>query len=271
MDKNFVNNNPNIAVVSEQKPNIDESNDEMEHLSKHFDSFQTLLEAIPAPLFFKDENGFYIACNNTFIDFLGLEKEQIIGHNVDHVLENKTKSIRHNGTCGNTYTPEEQQSPDLKAIISEGAPINAFVHQEKLLKEDGSYGGIVAAIVNAAGRDETTQVLHENEVRFRELVSMLPQAVFETDTSGRILFHNKAFAEAFDLPPPKLSKASIFLIFLRSETENGQKPTFIGGCTVPMSALNTGGANRTDRTFPRWFTPILSVEKKEKPPDCEAS
>ncbi len=42
----------------------------------------TLLDTLPLPVFYKDKEGKYIGCNKSFIDFLGISKEKIIGKSV---------------------------------------------------------------------------------------------------------------------------------------------------------------------------------------------
>ncbi|HKZ18166.1 MAG TPA: PAS domain-containing protein, partial [Geobacteraceae bacterium] len=40
---------------------------------------QTVINAIPAPIFFKDDAGVYLGCNEAFEKFIGLSRAQIIG------------------------------------------------------------------------------------------------------------------------------------------------------------------------------------------------
>ena len=45
-------------------------------------SLKMLLDAISAPIFYKDANGIYLGCNVAFERYLGLSREQIIGKSV---------------------------------------------------------------------------------------------------------------------------------------------------------------------------------------------
>jgi len=45
------------------------------------DLIQKLLESIEEPTFIKNEKGVYIACNNAFENYLGIDKNKIIGKN----------------------------------------------------------------------------------------------------------------------------------------------------------------------------------------------
>ena len=72
-----------------------------------------LIEAIPSPLFFKDEQGRYVGCNKAFEAFLGSPRDAIIGrtvfdlsppdlaqryHAADQALLDNTKEKNHEGT-----------------------------------------------------------------------------------------------------------------------------------------------------------------------------
>src|SRR5512144_1894072 len=46
---------------------------------------QALLDAIPAPIFFKDANGVYRGCNAAFERFLGRSRAEIVGRTVEGV------------------------------------------------------------------------------------------------------------------------------------------------------------------------------------------
>lgn len=43
---------------------------------------QTLMDAIPAPIFYKDSDLIYRGCNTAFLDFIGLPRDQVLGKSV---------------------------------------------------------------------------------------------------------------------------------------------------------------------------------------------
>ncbi len=64
-----------IAKISENKLM-------QERLYATYNMMNTLLEAIPAPIFYKDINGKYLGCNKYFERFIGLSRDKIIGRTV---------------------------------------------------------------------------------------------------------------------------------------------------------------------------------------------
>jgi PAS domain S-box-containing protein len=58
-------------------------------------------------------------------------------------------------------------------------------------------GDVVAIYEDVTEQKRAEEALRENEKKFRELTDLLPQTVYEVDTSGRITFANRFAFEAF--------------------------------------------------------------------------
>jgi len=56
---------------------------------------QTVLDATPTPLFYKDQNGIYQGCNQAFTEFLGKSSAEIIGHTVYDIVPQKQADFYH--------------------------------------------------------------------------------------------------------------------------------------------------------------------------------
>lgn len=56
---------------------------------------QTLIDTIPNPIFYKDENGIYKHCNLAFAEYLGLKREEIIGHTVYDISPKDLAAVYH--------------------------------------------------------------------------------------------------------------------------------------------------------------------------------
>src|SRR5450756_672555 len=61
--------------------------------SKNF--LATLLESIPAPVFYKDINGRYLGFNRAFEDFFGKTEDELIGKSVFDINPVKLATIYH--------------------------------------------------------------------------------------------------------------------------------------------------------------------------------
>ena len=65
---------------------LEEAKKESDNSAKLFRNqllfLQTLLDAIPNPIFYKDSNRLFLGCNSTFESFVGMRSEEIIGKSV---------------------------------------------------------------------------------------------------------------------------------------------------------------------------------------------
>ena len=66
-----------------------------EELTEQSHLLQTIVDALPAPLFYKDARGIYLGCNRAFEDSLGQPRDRIIGHTVYEVAPADLAEIYH--------------------------------------------------------------------------------------------------------------------------------------------------------------------------------
>jgi len=56
---------------------------------------ENLIEAIPAPIFYKDENGIYLGCNRLYEAYSGLSRHALIGKSVFEVWPEDLARVYH--------------------------------------------------------------------------------------------------------------------------------------------------------------------------------
>jgi PAS domain S-box-containing protein len=56
-------------------------------LAAQLNFLSTLLNEIPCPVYFKDPNGIYLGCNRAFEEFVARPKNQVVGMQVQHLLD----------------------------------------------------------------------------------------------------------------------------------------------------------------------------------------
>ncbi|MCA1074536.1 diguanylate cyclase [Clostridium bowmanii] len=97
---------------------------------------QTLIDTIPNPIFYKDHNGVYTHCNIAFTEYLGLKREDIIGHTVYDISSKEFAAVYHKA--------------DMDLMKSKGEQ----VYETKVKYADGSIHDILftkAANVSKSG------------------------------------------------------------------------------------------------------------------------
>lgn len=113
--------------------------------------FQTLLETIPAPIFFKDAQGLYLGCNGAFVDQLGRPREEIVGRTVHQIAPRELADI---------YLQQDQElfdNPGIQVYESRLPHADGSLHDVIFRKAtfrgaDGRVGGLVGVIFDITDR-----------------------------------------------------------------------------------------------------------------------
>jgi two-component system, cell cycle sensor histidine kinase and response regulator CckA len=134
-DGSFFTGNLHFQVIRNEDGSVQRLEGFVEDISKrkaaeralleNLEFLQTLLEAIPNPVFYKDRQGRYLGCNQAFEDFLGLPKSRIIGKTDSDLVPDR---IVH-----------ERQRQDDELFDSLGVQI----YEETVTRPDGSDRDVV--------------------------------------------------------------------------------------------------------------------------------
>ncbi|MEH6442655.1 MAG: diguanylate cyclase [Oceanospirillaceae bacterium] len=116
-----------------------------ESLVKQEHLLQAVINAVPAPIFYKDSQGCYLGCNDAFEEFTGLSKSQLIGKTVFDLLDLELATI---------YAAAD------KALLEDTSP---QIYEAQVKYADGSLHDVIfhKAIFNAklAGIDGLVGVM----------------------------------------------------------------------------------------------------------------
>jgi PAS domain S-box-containing protein len=139
--------------------------------------------------------------NEPFLLLLHKSREEVIGSNIEYVslaeisAQNLMKSIA-------TAIREKQMLEDLAVCNGTTRFFKARILET--LFDDGSPGFMVM-LIDLTEHKRLDEQLQASERRFRDLVNLLPQPVFEADASGTLLFANQQAYRTFGYTPEELS------------------------------------------------------------------
>jgi len=146
---------------------------------------ETLLDAIPTPVFYKDMNGNYLGCNELFASrVLGLPKESIVGHSMrdfedrvprkfaDLYEKYDLKLLREN----------ESQHYEAKVRCAKRGEIRDFLITKALYYDTaGKRAGIVGIMQDITERKKAEEVLQKNEERYQLAAEQTGQIIYDYD------------------------------------------------------------------------------------------
>lgn len=146
--------------------------------------FQTMLDAIPTPIFFKDLEGTYLGCNTALCRVLGREKEEIVGRNVFDI-------VPHSRACGcaeedlaaaRTGRP---RSYERSLTYPDGSRHEVVFNKAPFFTPDGGVGGVVGIVHDITERKRAEERIQQ--LAFHDILTSLPNRALLRDRIGQMI------------------------------------------------------------------------------------
>ncbi|GGF65384.1 hypothetical protein GCM10011332_19350 [Terasakiella brassicae] len=157
-----------------------------EALQQQAEFLQTVIDAVPTPIYYKDREGRYIGCNTAMADFIETPKSDIIGKKATELYES-VLAERVSRLDDTLYAQGGHSLEELSFTRSDGTH-HLLLHKARF-QEPGGAMGLVGAVV-----DITDRKLYENELRLAQTVfETTSEAIVVTDAHNRIQAVNPSF------------------------------------------------------------------------------
>ncbi|MBF8983690.1 diguanylate cyclase [Lutibacter sp. B2] len=162
----------NLSVVLHKMQNHLE--DLIKEIKENHNFLQILIETIPNPIFYKDENGMYKHCNEKFINYLGLKRDDVIDHSVYDVVQKELAAVYYKADT-ELMKSRGTKAYEAKVQYADGSYHDVIFNKASYIDEDNNIKGVVGVMV-----DITEQKLyHEKMVK----LSKLKEAMLEVSHS----------------------------------------------------------------------------------------
>lgn len=144
-----------------------------------------------------------VAGQDGYFKYLNPEWEKTLGYSLEELLAKPIFDFVH---------PDDHE-PTRKEIEKQSNGMSTLLFENRYLCKDGSYktlewratpsisGNLYAIARDISERKRVDQMLRESENQFRQLVDLLPVAVYSCDNSGVILHYNQAAVELWGVEP----------------------------------------------------------------------
>lgn len=151
---------------------------------------QTLINAIPAPVYYKDADGIYLGCNEAYADFHGRSRAQIIGRTLADILgPERSAPILRDDEKVLAGEPPQAYASTMKD--DNGETRHILVNKAPLFTASGAVMGLVGVVM-----DVTAQQRVEAERRkLLRAIEQTPISIVITDPGGRIEYVNPYFCQ----------------------------------------------------------------------------
>ncbi|WP_287880690.1 EAL domain-containing protein [Aquitalea sp.] len=117
-----------------------------------------LIDTIPNPVFYKDEAGRYIGCNIAFEQFIGKQREQLVGLSVFD-MSPPDLAERYHAADQKLFDVGGTQVYEAQVEYADGVRRDVMFYKATFDKADGSLGGLVGLILDISERKRMEQAI----------------------------------------------------------------------------------------------------------------
>ena len=170
--------------------------------------FETLLEAIPSPIFYKDTDGRYMGCNRAFEETIGKPREVIVGRTVHDVAPRDMADAFSQKDRALIRNPGVQQ---YEAAISDadGRLRDVVFYKATFTNGHGAVAGLVGVMLDVTDLRRMENALADSERRYRNLFEKAPIGVFYSTVGGKFIQTNPHLARMLGYDSPMELKAAV--------------------------------------------------------------
>ncbi len=191
--------------VHERERHVEAQARTMDELACQLSLTQSIIDALPDPVFYKGPDARFIGFNVAYEKAFGVDRRELIGKRVQD-LEFLPADDRE------TYRKEDELAiresrriaHELTYEFADGATHHTLYTVTGFKGTSGEPGGLVGVIVDLTDLKQTEAALRDREEVLRTVLDCVPLGVAAYDEHRRLQIWNEAYAEILGLPPGAL-------------------------------------------------------------------
>jgi PAS domain S-box-containing protein len=155
----------------------------------------TILNAIPVPLFYKDTDGRYIGFNKSYEEFYGKTQQELVGKSVFDIAPVDLAEVYHAKDLELFHNPGAQVY-DSQVKDARGAVHDVVFHKSTFSDPQGGVLGLIGVILDITERKRAEEALRQSEEKFAKVFNYAPVLITLTSfDEGTFLDVNDKFCE----------------------------------------------------------------------------
>ncbi len=182
----------------------------------------SLLKAIPLAIFFKDKEGKYISCNDTFSEIMGVTDEEITGKTVYDLWPGEHAKKYHEKDLELIKSGEHQEYEFV--VQDKNGQIRPVIYMKDVFcNAKGEIAGLVGGFLDITERKHAETVLLEREEKHRKLISNISDVIAILDHEGTIVYKSPNITEQFGWLPDDLIRKHGLVTVHKDDKERIEK------------------------------------------------
>jgi PAS domain S-box-containing protein len=161
-------------------------------LSESETFLNTLLDAIPIPIYYKERTGRYLGCNRAYETLYGLNREHLLGKTVFDVNSRDLAEIGH-AKDRELFENGGVQHYESQVESAHGLLLDVIFNKAVFTDSRGAVSGLVGTILDITKRKRAETRLQEQLHFLQQLLDSIPIPVYYKNTEGLYLGCNAAF------------------------------------------------------------------------------
>ncbi len=169
-----------------------------------------ILDAVPARIFWKDKNLFYLGCNAPFARDAGFSRpDEIIGKDDYQMGWREQADAYRRADREVIETGRSKLLIDEPQTTPDGKTITLLTSKVPLRDSSGAVFGVLGTYLDVTQRALLEEELEARTTQFDAALNNMAHGLLMFDRDGKLVISNRRFAELFKLPWEKWKTASL--------------------------------------------------------------
>ncbi|MDK9716427.1 MAG: PAS domain-containing protein, partial [Trichlorobacter sp.] len=183
-----------------------------QHLQDRRAFLHTLLDTIPALIFYKDANGRYLGCNTQYAErFIGLPREQIIGHSDLELIQDQELATFIRYKDREALEAGQPISYELLVIMQDGSQVQVESTKMAFRDSAGQVVGLIGISHDITERKQAEVEVRRSRDEWERTFDAMADLIFIIDANHRILRINQAALDALGVTRTQAVQSRCYL------------------------------------------------------------
>lgn len=157
---------------------------------------ESLLNAIPVPIFLKDKETRYRGFNKAFEEFYGKNKEELLGKGVFDLFSREQAQVFYDADA-DLFRNGGTQVYEAQLRDARGVDHTVMFHKALYFDEFGEAMGQIGTILDITERKYQEERLQRTKAKLSAVISTIPDLIWVKDAKGVYMMCNPAFENFF--------------------------------------------------------------------------